>query len=83
MNRQEVIHKKDDHAFDSCRYFSTLMPDLRPDVIVDPYVPITPQSPPMSYGELIGRMAQDDTITFVANEEPEYDWLLEDIGEYL
>jgi hypothetical protein len=37
----------------------------------------------MSYGELIGRMAQDDTITFVANEDPDYDWLLEDLGEYL
>ena len=29
-NRQETIHKKDDHAFDSAKYFSTLMPDLRP-----------------------------------------------------
>lgn len=83
MNRQEAIHKKDDHAFDSCRYFATLMPDLRPEVIVSTYEPLTPNSPPMSYGELIGRMAQDETITFVANEEPEYDWLLEDIGEYL
>jgi phage terminase large subunit-like protein len=29
LNRQEKIHKKDDHAFDSARYFATLMPDLR------------------------------------------------------
>lgn len=33
LNRQEKIHKKDDHAFDSARYFATLMPDLRPDDI--------------------------------------------------
>jgi hypothetical protein len=31
LNRQEKIHKKDDHAFDSARYFATLMPDLRPE----------------------------------------------------
>lgn len=29
-NRREEIHKKDDHAADSLRYFFTLMPDLRP-----------------------------------------------------
>lgn len=29
-NRKEEIHKKDDHAADSARYFFTLMPDLRP-----------------------------------------------------
>lgn len=29
-NRQEVIHKKDDHACDSCRYFFTIMPELAP-----------------------------------------------------
>lgn len=30
-NRQEEVHKKDDHAFDSCRYFFTLLPDLAPE----------------------------------------------------
>lgn len=29
-NPYEQIHKKDDHACDSCRYFFTLMPDLSP-----------------------------------------------------
>lgn len=29
-NRREEIHKKDDHAADSLRYFFTLMPDLVP-----------------------------------------------------
>jgi hypothetical protein len=28
MNKQEVVHKKDDHAFDSARYFATTRPDL-------------------------------------------------------
>ena len=31
MNPQEKIHKKDDHTFDSARYFFTLLPDPRPD----------------------------------------------------
>lgn len=30
-NAQEKIHKKDDHACDSTRYFFTFMPDLTPD----------------------------------------------------
>jgi hypothetical protein len=29
-NKQEKIHKKDDHAPDSARYFFTFMPDLSP-----------------------------------------------------
>jgi phage terminase large subunit-like protein len=32
MNKQEVVHKKDDHAFDSKRYLASLMPDLAPEV---------------------------------------------------
>jgi phage terminase large subunit-like protein len=31
-NRREEIHKKDDHACDSSRYFFTLLPDLRPSI---------------------------------------------------
>jgi phage terminase large subunit-like protein len=30
-NKHETIHKKDDHAADSLRYFATFLPDLRPD----------------------------------------------------
>src|SRR5690606_32790524 len=29
-NKKEEVHKKDDHAFDSAKYFATMMPDLRP-----------------------------------------------------
>jgi hypothetical protein len=28
-NPQEKVHKKNDHAFDSAKYFATFMPDLR------------------------------------------------------
>lgn len=35
-NKQEVPHKKDDHAIDSTRYFFTMMPDLRPEVVSEP-----------------------------------------------
>lgn len=30
-NKHDQIHKKDDHAADSARYFFTLLPDLRPE----------------------------------------------------
>ena len=35
-NKQEKIHKKDDHASDSARYFFTFMPDLTPPIITSP-----------------------------------------------
>lgn len=34
-NKKEKIHKKDDHAADSARYFATMLPDLTPEDIVD------------------------------------------------
>ena len=34
-NKKEKIHKKDDHAADSSRYFFTLLPDLTPEEISD------------------------------------------------
>lgn len=37
-NKHEVIHKKDDHACDSARYFFTLLPDLGPFDIESPSV---------------------------------------------
>jgi phage terminase large subunit-like protein len=56
-NRKEKIHKKDDHACDSARYFFSFMPDLTPEGSVEPtmaelsnlHAPIigavTPESP--------------------------------------
>lgn len=38
-NKSEQIHKKDDHACDSVRYFFTCMPDLTPDDYIDPDAP--------------------------------------------
>jgi hypothetical protein len=34
-NKKEKIHKKDDHAADSSRYFFTLLPDLTPEEVID------------------------------------------------
>lgn len=31
-NPQEEVHKKDDHAFDACKYFATFLPELAPTV---------------------------------------------------
>lgn len=34
-NPQEQVHKHNDHAFDSCKYFFTFMPDLKPFLTQD------------------------------------------------
>lgn len=65
-NRQEVVHKKDDHAFDSARYFATMMPDLAPSELADSdRVPVT-----ISYVEMMARLAADDNVQFVGAEAP-------------
>lgn len=33
-NRQEAVQKKDDHAFDSAKYFATFLPDLKPELAI-------------------------------------------------
>lgn len=33
-NKKETVKKKDDHAFDSAKYFATFLPDLRPDPVI-------------------------------------------------
>src|SRR5690606_28415456 len=65
LNKQEKVHKKDDHAFDSGRYFATLMPDLTPLP-----VPQDPNKAPetISYQEMLARMEADENIEFVDNE---------------
>lgn len=35
-NPYDVPHKKDDHAIDGCRYFFTMMPDLKPFTQTEP-----------------------------------------------
>lgn len=68
VNKREEIHKKDDHAFDSAKYFATLMPDLTPVTeAVSGTVPVT-----ISYQDMMARLANDDTVTFVDNQESEY-----------
>ena len=72
LNKQETVHKKDDHAFDSARYFATVMPDLAPtleEVSQAASVPTT-----VSYTEMMARMAADDSVEYVDSEVSEMEW---------
>lgn len=67
--RQE-IHKVYDDAFDSARYFATLMPDLTPipsDYVAElterGKVPVT-----ISYAEMMAKLRDDDSVTFADDE---------------
>jgi len=63
-NKREEIHKKDDHAFDSAKYFATLMPDLSPvPAPASDRVPVT-----LSYQDMMARLSNDDNVTFVDDE---------------
>jgi hypothetical protein len=70
LNKQEVVHKRDDHAFDSARYFSTLMPDLS---VVEPTSQIADQPTTISYQELLAKMAEDPTVEYV-DDSREQQW---------
>jgi len=66
-NKQEIVHKKDDHAFDSCRYFCTLMPDLTP---VEEYAQETTSTRTISYQEMMARIANNPDEYFVEDVDP-------------
>jgi phage terminase large subunit-like protein len=63
MNKQEVIHKKDDHASDSARYFATTRPDLSP--VAEPVLsPSEKTAVTVRYEELLLKMREDPEVTF-------------------
>lgn len=84
MNKQEEIHKKDDHAADSARYFMTMMPDLRPNygrqLTPDEKTPTT-----ISYMDLLAKMSADPSVVFLDNENagdrPQWE-TQESMGDY-
>lgn len=81
-NKTEEVHKKDDHAFDSSRYFATLMPDLTPSDVghtID-HVPTT-----VNYQDLIAKMSSDPDVRF-AEDNAGDEWHTEysyDEGSYV
>lgn len=72
-NKQEVVHKKDDHAFDALRYWATLMPDPRPDS--DESLPRNERTPStLSYDELTDRMQANGEYDFIDDTTDEGLW---------
>lgn len=73
-NPQEKIHKKDDHAPDSARYFFTLMPDLTPAQA--PKKLVVPRSQGIRrYDDELARMVrvaqeQPDKLSFSGADNP-------------
>ncbi len=51
-NPQETVHKKNDHAFDSAKYFATFLSDLAPDAVA---LPEGQKDATMSYDESLRR----------------------------
>lgn len=56
-NKLEQVHKKDDHAFDSARYFATFLPELAPEAPVTPpgNLSIDGVNANWSYAELLNK----------------------------
>ena len=67
-NKQEIVHKKDDHAFDSARYFATLMPNLAPP---DPFA----NEPGYTFGS---RSYADIVVESAARAQA---WSLQEVGD--
>lgn len=78
-NAQEKIHKKDDHACDSARYFITLMPDLTPDDLEGSKLEIAKSGGIVRYDELVNQMhriaqEQPDKLQFVEDTPAATQW---------
>lgn len=68
MNKQEKVHKKDDHAFDSARYFATVQPDLSGDgdggnMRHEDKMPLH-----ISYSEMLAKLAADPDVTYADDD---------------
>jgi len=68
-NKQEVVHKKDDHAFDSARYFATTRPDLTP--VVD-RGGLKERPTTLSYEEMWTKLRNDPEVVFADDKDPEF-----------
>lgn len=79
-NVREEVHKKDDHAFDSARYFFTFMPELAPDIeeVIDRYHRETGVE--MNYEQVMAAMKADDRVEFVT-EKDEWDTTFYEVEE--
>lgn len=58
LNKKQEIHKKDDHAFDSSRYFFTLMPDLAINKLWHITEPEKKGRAPQSYWDTLVEMSE-------------------------
>lgn len=76
LNRQEVVHKKDDHGFDSSRYFATLMPNLTPEQDPDE-IQVNPLNAGLSYGDVLARMSLDGNTVPYEPDGPDPQWQTE------
>lgn len=77
MNVKETIHKKDDHGFDSVRYFATVMPDLKPGPRDTAW---GSNSRTIPFSDMLAMMAADPTIHFVNDsiDRPQTSWTQQD-----
>ena len=67
-NKQEEVHKKDDHAFDSARYLFALMPELQPS-IEEIMEQKAEEGIHLNYQQTIAMLEADDRVAFVDDEK--------------
>lgn len=58
-NPQEKVHKKDDHAFDSAKYFATFLPELAPIRVESDIHGKSVRKPYESYDEALVKQLED------------------------
>lgn len=71
LNKQEKVHKKDDHAFDSARYFATFLPDLSPDKPPVEIKEVLKGKGYVRYDDVLARMSADPEIEVLDDFDPE------------
>lgn len=73
LNKQEKVHKKNDHTFDAARYFATFLPDLAPEE-VDRKIVLPVNGPNgESYDTILARQVNDPSIQIKWDDEPAYE----------
>lgn len=71
-NPQEQIHKKDDHACDSARYFFSFLPDLAPNMFSDEKAAVEPPAEKRAGVPTYGGI--DQVLASMVKAKPNNEW---------
>lgn len=80
-NVEEVVYKKDDHAFDSMRYFGSILPALNTTPNLDTAGDLVSEFKHITFDQMLAKIAEDPEA-YAPTAEWETERYVDDTGEF-